>query len=120
MGDFSIGVEDEFLIVDRATGGLRPRAARVLPSARRALGDDVALELHQSQLETATPVCASLPEVRTQLLRLRTDLMAAAEEQGSCIAAAATHPFSAWTDDPGITPKYRQLELDYRQLASAG
>ena len=114
---FTIGVEEEFLIVDAETGALRSRAELVLPGARKALGDGVQPELHQSQLETATPICASLPEVRGELVRLRARLMEAAAEHGSRIAATATHPFSAWTDDPGITPKYRQLEIDYRQLA---
>ena len=116
-GAFTIGVEEEFLIVDADTGALRPRAELILPPAREALGDDVQPELHQSQLETATPVCPSLPEVRRELVRLRKELMAAAEQHGSRIAAAATHAFSSWQDDPGITPKYRKLEVDYRQLA---
>lgn len=116
-GDFTIGVEEEFLIVDAETGALRSRAELVLPGAQEAMGDDVQLELHQSQLETATSVCSSLGELRGELVRLRAQLMAAAAEKRSRIAATATHPFSAWTDDPGITPKYRQLEVDYRQLA---
>jgi carboxylate-amine ligase len=115
----TVGVEEEFLIVDAGSRAARPFQDRILASARQALGDSVESELQLSQLETGTPVCRDLAEVRRELVRLREGVMAAAEEQGCRIAAAGTHPFSHWREGDTITPKapYLALARDYQQLA---
>jgi len=68
---FTIGVEEEYQIVDPETRALRGRAQRVLPDARQALGEEVQHELLLSQLETATPICHDLAAVRREVTRLR-------------------------------------------------
>jgi YbdK family carboxylate-amine ligase len=115
--EITIGVEEEYQILNPATRELRPRAARILPDARTAVGDQVTNELYLSQIEIGTPVCTTLADVRAELTRLRRELIAAAARNGSRIAAAGTHPFSRWEDQP-LTPKprYRGLEADYQQL----
>jgi len=60
---FTIGVEEEYQIVDPETRALRGRAQRVLPDARQALGEEVQHELLLSQLETATPICHDLADL---------------------------------------------------------
>lgn len=116
--DFTIGVEEEYQIVDVETRELRQRAPKILPQAQAAAGDEVQAELYRAQIEIATPVCRSLEEVRTELIRLRRAVIDATERDGGRIAAAATHPFSHW-EDQQITPKsrYRWTALDYQQLA---
>ena len=116
--DFTIGVEEEYQIINPETRELRPRASRVLPKAREDLGDEVTNEFYQSQIEIGTPVCHTLAEVRAQLIRLRRGVIEAAQREGSRIAAAGTHPFSRWEGQP-VTPKPRYLELqdDFQQLA---
>jgi carboxylate-amine ligase len=114
---FTIGVEEEFLVVDGTTGAVRPDGRDMLPAARDRLGDDVSLELHPSQLETNTPVAATLDEVRRALLHLRSELGAAVAGSGCRLAATGTHPFSAWTDDPDVSPEYEIVEREYQQLA---
>lgn len=115
---FSLGVEEEYQIVDPHTRALRARASRILRGARPALGEEVQPELHLSQIETASPVCASLAEVRAEVTRLRRELIEAAECEDSRIVAAGTHPFSRPEDQP-ITPKarYRKIHADYQALA---
>ncbi len=115
--DFSIGVEEEYQIVDPLTRELRPRAARVLPGAQETAGDDVTNELYLSQIEIGTPVCRTLADVRAQLVRLRGAVIEAARRDGSRIAAAGTHPFSHW-DRQVLTPKSRYYDLahDFQQL----
>lgn len=116
--EFSLGVEEEFLVVDGGTRALCRQGLALLPDARRVLSDDeVSGELHHSQVETATPVCTSLEEVRAHLVRLRAELQSAATARGLRIVASGTHPFSRWTEDPGVTPQYARLEEDYQQLA---
>jgi carboxylate-amine ligase len=118
MGDFSIGVEEEYQIINPETRELRPHVSRVLPAAKRELGDEVTNEFYQSQIEIGTPVCRTLADVRSELIRLRRGVVEAAERNGSRIAAAGTHPFSRWEGQP-VTAKRRYLELqdDFQQLA---
>jgi glutamate---cysteine ligase / carboxylate-amine ligase len=112
----SLGVEEEYQIVDPVTRELRPRSQGVLDLAG-AVVDQVEPELYRSQVEANTPVCQTLAEVRAALARLRRELAAAAERDGGRIAAAGTHPFSSWEDQP-VFPKtrYHNLAEDYQQV----
>ena len=117
--NLTLGVEEEFLIVDAATGGLRSKAQRLLPGAKDALGDDVTAELNLSQIETGTPVCSGLAEVRTELVRLRRDIAAAAAAIDCRVVAAGTHPSAQWQDQQ-INPtkdRYRLLEEEFQLTA---
>ena len=116
---FTLGVEEEYQIVDPATRALAPRQQRVLPEAEEALGDDVQPELQLSMIEIATPVCKTLRRrPRRARATARTGVIDAAKSNGSRIAAAGTHPFSRWSDQP-ITPKprYREIARDFGELA---
>lgn len=117
MDPFTVGVEEEYHLVDATTGALVSRAEEVLPVAQRSLGEEVQPELISSQIEIGTPVCRSLAEVRAELDRLRGELDAAAQRRGARIAATSTHPFSSWRDQE-ITPEehYLGLERDFQQL----
>jgi carboxylate-amine ligase len=68
-------------------------------------------------VETNTPVCTTLAEVRDALRRSRRALVEAAGREGLAIAAAGTHPFSHWADQE-VTDKtrYHNLAGDYRQI----
>lgn len=116
--DFTIGVEEEYQIVHPGTRELRSRAARILLKAEQVVGGDVQSELYQSQIEIGTKICHTLPEVRAELVRLRREVLTAAERDGSRIAAGGTHPFSHW-EDQQLTPKGRYMSIaqDYQQLA---
>ena len=116
-GSFSLGMEEEFFLVDAESRALRSRSEPVVERAR-AEGEQAHQELQLSQVETGTPVCRSLDEVRAHLSRLRRELASAAEAEGSRLVASGTHPFSHW-DEAGVTPKpaYLGLERDYQQVA---
>lgn len=118
MEDFTIGVEEEYQIINARTRELRSRSARILPEARIAVGERVQPELYLSQIEIGTHICRTLAEVRGELVRLRREVIAAAERDGNRIAAAGTHPFSHW-EDQQLTPKARYVGIaqDYQQLA---
>ncbi len=115
---FTVGVEEEFHVVDAHSLALRSAARCVLGSARQTLGDQVQPELLDPQIEVETRVCHTLGEVRTEISRLRRGLVDAAQVEGQSILASGTHPFSTWQDQ-GVTPKprYEQLADDFRQLA---
>lgn len=115
---FTLGVEEEYQIVGVSNRELRPRAERVLLKAQRTLGEVVQPELYLSQIETASPVCATLADVRRALVRSRQTLIQAAATDGHRIAAAGTHPFSHW-EAQELTPKERYVGIaeDFQQLA---
>lgn len=115
---YTIGVEEEYQVVRADTGELRGRADRVLETARETLGDGVQPELLRSQLEAVTPVCRTLGDIRAELGRLRRGVIEAAGKNGDRIAAAGTHPFSAWREQE-ITPKerYQDIASRYRRIA---
>ncbi|WP_416666923.1 carboxylate-amine ligase [Egbenema bharatensis] len=116
--DFTIGVEEEYQVIDPQTRQLCANAQEVLATIHQNLNDTIAqAEFRQSQIEIATPVCRSLQEVRSQLTRLRGEVIAAAAQNGYQIASAGTHPFSHWQDQP-VTPKpdYLNLTQRYRRL----
>ncbi|MDQ6653831.1 MAG: carboxylate-amine ligase [Acidobacteriota bacterium] len=116
---FTIGVEEEYQIVHPATRELRSRAQLILPEAQAALGKQVTPELYQSQIEIGTSICHTVAEVRANIVRLRGEVIAAAEKYGNRIVAAGTHPFSHW-EDQQLTPnaRYRGIATEFQQLAS--
>ena len=114
---FTIGVEEEFQIVDPSTRELKSSAKSVVPSAQQEIGEAATNELFLSQIETGTPVCQDLAQVRQEIKRLRRGVIEAAEVNNAAIVAASTHPFSLW-ENQRVTPKERYLDMaeDYGQL----
>ncbi len=120
--EFTVGVEEEFLLVDAESRRLRPWADEVLPRAERSLdeGEQVDQEFKLSQVETGTPACHTLEQLSDELTQMRRKVMAAAERVGARIAAAGTHPFSHWQEEGSeVSPEesYLGLERDYQRLA---
>ena len=117
---FTVGVEEEFLLVDPETRTLQAAAEDVVPAADEQVGEDeeVDPEFKRSQLETATPPCHTLKELRQELANLRRSVIDAAERSGYRIGAAGTHPF-AQRGGGDVTPKesYLGLEREYQRLA---
>lgn len=115
----TLGVEEEYLVVDGSSGALVPRSDQLEPHAKRQMGDAVTTELNLCQIEVATPVCRTLDDVRDHLSTLRLQLSKAAEETGFGVAAAGTHPFSLWQDQQVDLRKdrYRRMVENYQLIA---
>jgi len=115
---FTIGVEEEFQIVDPATGELRSHVTNLVEQTSDKLGDQVKPELHQSIVEIGTKICGDVEELDTELRRIRGELVRAADRAGLQVAAAGTHPFSNWIDQV-ITPgdRYKNIVEELQQLA---
>lgn len=91
--EYTIGVEEEYQLVDAETAALRSRASEVLATD---WGDELRAELHENTVEIGTPVCQGWTEVREQLRRQRFHAGTAAAAEGLEIVAAGLHPFSRW------------------------
>ncbi|HEX3620979.1 MAG TPA: glutamate--cysteine ligase [Acidimicrobiales bacterium] len=117
--EYTVGVEEEFCIVDAGSGQLRTSADAVVRQAKARLGSQAEPELHRSQVETGTTICHSLGEVRAELERLRREVRDAAAEVGCAVLAAGTHP-TATSAESSVNPgkeRYRRLEREYQAVA---
>jgi carboxylate-amine ligase len=89
--EFTLGAEEEYQLVDPESGELRSDARDVLETD---WSDEVTQEIHQTQVEIGTHVCASAEELRAEIARLRVQTAAAAAAEELAIVAAGLHPFS--------------------------
>jgi carboxylate-amine ligase len=95
---FTLGVEEEFQIIDPETRELRSHVQELLDEGRRLLKERVKPEMHQSVMEIGTGICKDVGEVRRDVSELRTEIIRLADKAGMKVAAAGTHPFSNWED----------------------
>lgn len=113
----TLGIEEEYQVVDPETRELTSYVSEVLEGDRVVL-ENIHPELHTSTLEVASEVCADLDEARAELTRLRRRVRGLARESGLEILAAGTHPSAAWQQQE-ITPlaRYQGLHEDMAELA---
>lgn len=103
---FSIGIEEEYLIVDRETGNLIEEIPPTMfPECKALLENQVTPEFFQSQIEVGTRVSHTIEEAREDLARLRKTVGHVAENHGLAIIAASAHPQATYG-----TQKYTEKE----------
>ena len=112
----TIGIEEEYQLVDPRTGDLAAAVQQLLHDERiMEIGAQVKPEFLQSQIEIGSNICRNVQEARMELVRLRREVNAVAEEYGYCIIAASTHPFARWEEQVANEgERYRDLQ-DYTQ-----
>jgi len=106
----TIGIEEEYQIIDPETRELRSYVQQFLEQGHAVLPDQLRPEFLQSQIEAGTQICADITEARTELLRIRRSIFELAENAGLWVAAAGTHPFSSWVKQQ-VSPFGRYPEL---------
>ena len=111
---FTVGIEEEYLLVDRASRTLVPEAPpAMLAECERRLAGQVSPEFLRSQIEVQTRPHRSVGEARTDLGRLRRTIAEEAARHGLAPIAAATHPFADWSGQKATDrARYRALESD--------
>src|SRR5215475_9580252 len=95
---FTLGIEEEFQIVDPKTRELRSHVAEFLDEGKMILGEQIKPEMIQSMVEVGTGICRNIQEARTDITRLRSIISGLARKNGLAIVAASTHPISRWQD----------------------
>jgi carboxylate-amine ligase len=116
---FTIGVEEEYLLVDKETRRLvidPPQS--LMEEAEERCGAQVTSELLRSQIEIGTKVCENVQEAREDLQRLRRIIIDVAAGYGYAPIAASTHPFGRWSEQKQ-TEKDRYNELTVEMQAAA-
>ena len=94
----TLGIEEEYQIVDPDTRELTSYIQQMLNHGRVVLGDQLKQEFMQSQIEVGSQICRDIHEARAEIIRLRRTITEVAEQTGCRIVAASTHPFSRWMD----------------------
>ena len=95
---FTLGIEEEFQIIDPETRELRSHVSEILDEGRMLLGEQIKPEMIQSQIEVGTGICKNIQEARADITNLRSVISTLAAKNGLRIVAASTHPISRWQD----------------------
>ena len=118
---FTIGMEEEYLLVDCQTRDVVSDPPRAIFEDCAALtdgGEHVLPELLRAQIEVDTRVCRRVVEAGQELARLRRTVAEVASHYGLAPIAASTHPFAQWqAQQPTEKERYRILSQDMQSLA---
>jgi glutamate---cysteine ligase / carboxylate-amine ligase len=113
---FTLGVEEEFQIVDPETRELRSHVSEILADGKTLLGEQVKPEIIQSMIEVGTGICKDIKALRTDITNLRSILAGLVRKQGLEIVAAGTHPFSHWHDQKIFNNDRYNLIVEENQI----
>ncbi|MDH3337823.1 MAG: YbdK family carboxylate-amine ligase, partial [Gammaproteobacteria bacterium] len=116
---FTLGVEEEYLLIDPDTRALvADPPTTLMKECEDRLGTQVTSELLRSQVEIGTKVCSNVQEAREDLVRLRRCIKQVANSHGLEFIAASTHPFSLWHDQKHTRKeRYDQLTIEMQGAA---
>lgn len=123
---FTIGIEEEYLLVDPETRDLlRDPPDRLMKECEEVLGPQVGHEFLRAQVEVGTRVSKTVAEAREDLIRLRRGLRDVAARNGIAFIAASTHPSANWaeqqvTDKTRYQMLARDLQVVVRRLVICG
>ncbi|MEM8776474.1 MAG: carboxylate-amine ligase [Pseudomonadota bacterium] len=110
---FTIGVEEEYLLVDRDSLALAEAPESLMQACASELEGQVAPEFLKCQIEIGTKVCGTIAEAREDLKRLRACVAKHAAGHNLAPIAASCHPFSDWRDQAHTDKeRYNTLSSD--------
>ncbi len=96
---YTIGIEEEYMLVDVVTRNLHVDPdPGLMEACQRDLGDQVKPEFLRPQMEVGTKVCTDIKDARRQLSALRKCVIDHAKKYELAPIAASTHPFAEWND----------------------
>lgn len=115
---FTLGIEEEFQIVDPQTRELKSHVSEILDEGKMLLGEKIKPEMIQSMIEVGTGVCANIQEAREDITKLRCIISSLARKKGMEIVAASTHPFSKWSEQTIYEHDRYKLLVDELQMVA--
>ncbi len=111
--DFTIGIEEEYLLVDRDSLALHDAPPELMQTCQAELQDQVSPEFLNCQIEIGSKVCANIAEAREDLKRLRSCVAKHAADHNLAPIAASCHPFSDWRQQKHTDKeRYNHLSKD--------
>ena len=118
IGKYTLGIEEEFQIVDPQTRELRSHVSEILEEGKMLLGEQVKPEMIQSMIEVGTGVCHNIQEARIEITKLRSILAHLARKNNLAIVAASTHPISHWEDQKIFEDRRYELLVEEIQMVA--
>jgi carboxylate-amine ligase len=116
--DFTVGIEEEYQILDPETLALTNRFEDMMATADDALRDRLAGELIAAEIEYRTRRHLTFADAARELVEGRLATLALADRLGLAIGITGVHPFSPWTEQRIIdTPHYRRLDEELGYVA---
>jgi len=117
---FTIGIEEEFQIVDRRTGQLSPQVYTILRKGSPTFGEKIKPEMLQSAIEIVSDILPDIGTARVTMQSLRAQLAQLLQEEGLALISAGTHPSDFWIDQKrSVNERYVELEEEYQDVARA-
>ena len=114
---FTLGVEEEFQMVNKHTGQLASHIHTILEKGTPILGESIKAEMLQSTVELVTDVCPTMHDARREVQRLRNALAQMVDEEGLALISAGTHPNARWQDQQRThNDRYLLLEEEYQDV----
>ncbi len=112
---FTLGIEEEFQMVDRQTGQLCPCIQTIMDKGYPIFGEQIKPEQHQSMVELISDILPDIPTARKEMGLLRAKLARLVGEEGLALISAGTHPTALWQENP-ISPyeRYARLEEEFQ------
>lgn len=116
---FTVGIEEEYLLVDRKTRDLvNDPPESLFKECEKRLKGQVSPELLRSQIEVGTRVSKTVADAGADLARLRSCVIEVAGQYDYGVIAASTHPFARWLEQKH-TPRERYEEITREMQAAA-
>lgn len=117
MPRLTLGIEEEFQMVDRHTGWLCPRIQAILEKGHPVFGEQIKPELHPSMVELVSDILPDIPTARQEMQAMRARLARLVAEEGLALISAGTHPSALWQRE-GISPyeRYIQMEEEFQDV----
>jgi carboxylate-amine ligase len=116
--NFTLGIEEEFQLVNRQTGQLQSYIEALLEKGQSLLGEEIKAEYFQSMVEVTTGVCPNIQVASRELRTKRMLLAQLVQEDGVMLISAGTHPSSPWQMQQRTKgAHYQQLEDHLQDLA---
>ena len=114
---FTVGIEEEYLIIDVGTMNLVAKMPPdLMKECTQELGSQVTKEFLQCQIEVGTKVCSSMQEARDELAMLRSTVARIARNHDCLVMAASTHPFSYGFTQRTEDERYLHLAEELRHV----
>ena len=115
---FTIGIEEEFQMVDRQTGQLSPRIHTILEKGQPIFGEQIKAEMLQSMVEINSDIMPDIPTAREEMRTMRAKLAQLVGEEGLALISAGTHPAALWQNEcRSEYVRYAELEDELQDVA---
>src|SRR5579883_1015918 len=115
---FTIGIEEEFQMVDRQTLQLSPRIQTILEKGYPVFGEQIKAEMLQSTVELISDILPNVTAARLEMRDLRSKLAQLLAEEGLVLISAGTHPAAQWQQEVRSPyPLYAELDEEFQDVA---